>query len=99
MQPLLTDGPLRTLSYVAYNQPVVQKQVAEARGSHSYKHLKILEQIGLISKTKKGRQTTITTTSEFADYLGLSSDRTSMRRQLRRIFKKLELKEMEKKAS
>ena len=42
IKPLLTAGPLRTLSYVAYHQPVEQKQVAEARGSQAYKHLKAL---------------------------------------------------------
>lgn len=98
MRPLLTRGPLRTLSYVAYNQPVNQKQVAEARGSQSYKHLKTLANMGLISKSKAGRQTIVMTTSDFADYLGLSSERVSMRRQLRRIFRKLELKELEKKS-
>ncbi len=97
MKPLLTSGPLRTLSYVAYHQPVEQKQVAEARGSQAYRHLKALDQMGLISRTKEGRNTTIRTTTDFADYLGLSTDRTSMRRQLRSLFRKLEVKELEKK--
>jgi hypothetical protein len=38
--------------------------------------------------------TIVRTTDDFADYLGLSTDRTSMRRQLRSIFRKLELKEI-----
>jgi segregation and condensation protein B len=96
MRPLLTAGPLRTLSYVAYHQPVEQKKVAEARGSQAYRHLKALEQMGLISRKKEGRKTTIRTTPDFADYLGLSPDRTSMRRQLRSIFRKLEVRELEK---
>ena len=90
MKPLLTAGPLRTLSYVAYNQPVEQKEVAEARGSQSYQHLRALEKMGLISRKKSGRTMVISTTEDFADYLGLSTDRTSMRRQLRGIFRKLE---------
>ena len=97
MKPLLTEGPLRTLSYVAYHQPVEQKKVAEARGGHAYRHLRMLEEMGLISRERKGRATTIQTTPDFADYLGLSRERTSMRRQLRRIFRTLELKELEKK--
>ncbi|UCH57708.1 MAG: SMC-Scp complex subunit ScpB [Candidatus Bathyarchaeota archaeon] len=95
-KPLLTAGPLRTLSYVAYHQPVEQKQVAEARGSQAYKHLKALEEMGLIMRKKEGRVTTISTTNDFADYLGLSTDRTSMRRQLRSIFRRLELREIER---
>ncbi len=97
MKPLLTPGPLRTLSYVAYHQPVEQKEVAESRGSHAYRHLRMLDEIGLISRQKKGRATIIQTTPDFADYLGLSRERSSMKRQLRRLFRTLELKELEKK--
>ncbi len=97
MKPLLTAGPLRTLSYVAYNQPVDQKEVAEARGSQAYRHLKTLEKMGLITREKKGRNTNVSTTTDFADYLGLSPDRTSMRRQLRSLFRRLEVRELEKK--
>lgn len=96
-KPLLTAGPLRTLSYVAYNQPIEQKKVAEARGGLAYRHLKMLEEMGLISRQRKGRSVIIQTTQDFADYLGLSKERSSMRRQLSRIFKAAELKEMEKK--
>jgi segregation and condensation protein B len=96
MKPILTTGPLRTLSYVAYNQPVEQSDVATARGSQAYKHLRALEDMGLISRRKEGRSTIISTTQDFADYLGVSTDRTSMRRQLRRIFRRLEVKEIER---
>ena len=96
MKPILTAGPLRTLSYVAYNQPVEQREVAMARGSQAYKHLRALESMGLISRKKDGRSTIISTTEDFADYLGLPSDRTSMRRQLRSIFRRLEVKEIER---
>jgi segregation and condensation protein B len=95
MKPILTKGPLRTLSYVAYNQPVEQREVASARGSQAYKHLRALENMGLISRKKEGRSTIISTTLDFADYLGLSPDRTSMRRQLRSIFRRLEVREIE----
>jgi len=95
-KPLLTSGPLRTLSYVAYNQPVEQKEVAEARGSHAYHHLRMLVDLGLISRRREGRVTIIQTTPDFADYLGLSRERSSMRRQLRSIFRKLELEQIEK---
>lgn len=96
MKPLLTAGPLRTLSYVAYHQPVEQKQVADARGSQAYGHLRVLDQMGLISREKEGRNTTVRTTTDFADYLGLSTERTAMRRQLRSMFRKLEVREIEK---
>ena len=33
LKPLLSEGTLRTLSYIAYHQPVEQKDIADARGS------------------------------------------------------------------
>ena len=97
MKPLLTAGPLRTLSYVAYHQPVAQKDVADARGSQAYRHLKSLDGMGLIHRRKEGRSTIISVTADFRDYLGLSNDRRTMRRQLRSIFRKLEMDQLEKK--
>ena len=96
-KPLLTHGPLRTLSYVAYNQPIEQKKVVEARGGFAYRHLRMLEEIGLISRQKKGRAFIVQTTPDFSDYLGLSRERSAMKRQLGRIFKAAELKELERK--
>ena len=90
VKPPLTTGPLRTLSYIAYNQPVEKSAVAEARGSQSYTHIKELEEMGLIEAEKSGRTEILRTTEDFADYLGLSRDRSAMKRQLKAIFKKLE---------
>ena len=47
-RPLLSRGPLKTLSYVAYRQPVPQLQVIDVRGHHAYGHLKQLEDLDLI---------------------------------------------------
>ncbi|MDP6459133.1 MAG: SMC-Scp complex subunit ScpB, partial [Candidatus Bathyarchaeota archaeon] len=58
-------------------------------------HLRALEDMGLISRKKNGRSAIIKTTPSFADYLGLSPNRTSMRRQLRSIFRRLEVLEIE----
>ncbi|MFQ6065019.1 MAG: SMC-Scp complex subunit ScpB [Candidatus Bathyarchaeia archaeon] len=86
IRPLLSKGPLRTLSYVAYRQPVLQPQVIDVRGSHSYAHLKQLEDMGLIVREKAGRTRLLRTTGFFADYFGLSHDTRTMKRQLKNIF-------------
>jgi segregation and condensation protein B len=86
LRPLLTIGPLKTLSYIAYRQPVSQKQVLNVRGHHVYSHLKQLEELGLISREGKGRAKTIRTTQFFADYFGLSYDLRGMKRQLKKVF-------------
>ena len=88
IRPLLTDGPLRTLSYIAYRQPISQKQVVEVRGKHAYRHIKELVKMGLVSREKNGRNLILRTTDFFADYFGLSRDIRAMKRQLKRIFDK-----------
>lgn len=91
MHPLLTPGPLKTLSYIAFRQPVSQKQVLNVRGNHVYSHLKQLEELGLIMRERMGRTKTVRTTQFFADYFGLSYDRRAMKRQLKRTFGATEL--------
>jgi len=86
MRPLLTVGPLKTLSYIAYRQPVSQKQVLNVRGHHVYSHLKQLENLGLITREPVGRTKIIRTTQFFADYFGLSHDLRAMKRQLKKVF-------------
>ncbi len=86
VRPLLTDGPLKTLAYIAYRQPVIQTQVIDVRGSHAYGHIKQLSDIGLVDHEKKGKTKILRTTEYFADYFGLSHNFKIMRRQLRRIF-------------
>lgn len=91
LRPILTSGPLRTLSYVAYHQPVLQTKVVEARGSHAYSHLKKLEELKLITREGAGRTRVIRTTPFFADYFGLSHDLRAMKRQIKRIFKQSQI--------
>lgn len=87
LRPRLTSAPLRTLSYVAYHQPVLQTKVVEARGSHAYRHLKLLEEQNLIMRKGAGRTRVIRTTNSFADYFGLSHDPRALKRQIKSIFK------------
>jgi len=86
LRPLLSLGPLKTLSYIAYRQPVPQPQVIDVRGRHAYTHLKQLEELGLIFREKAGRTRIVRTTDFFADYFGLSHDLRTMKQQLKNIF-------------
>ena len=89
LRPLLSAGPLKTLSYIAYRQPVPQSHVIDVRGQHAYQHLKQLENLGLITREKAGRTKVVRTTGFFADYFGLSHDLKVMKQQLRGIFENL----------
>lgn len=87
-RPLLSVGPLKTLSYIALRQPVSQKRVVEVRGRHAYGHIKLLKEMGLIASERKGRSAILKTTDYFADYFGLSHDISTMKKELKRILER-----------
>ena len=89
-RPLLSAGPLKTLSYIAFRQPILQTQVIEVRGNHSYKHLNQLEEMELIKREGMGKNKLLKTTQFFADYFGLSHELRTMKRQLKTLFKETE---------
>ena len=85
-RPLLSSGPLKTLSYIAIRQPITQKRVIDVRGQHAYGHIKELKDRRLIMAEKSGRSMALKTTDDFADYFGLPHDITEMKRNLKKIF-------------
>lgn len=85
-RPLLSLGPLKTLSYIAYRQPVSQKRVIDVRGRHAYTHVRTLKEMGLIGSERSGRSSVLKTTEYFADYFGLSPDTASMKKELKHVF-------------
>jgi segregation and condensation protein B len=85
-RPLLSVGPLKTLSYIAYRQPVSQKRVIDVRGRHAYTHIRALKEMGLVGSERSGRTMVLRTTEYFADYFGLSLDTSSMKRELKHVF-------------
>ena len=98
-RPLLSAGPLKTLSYIAFRQPILQTQIIDVRGHHSYGHLKQLEEMGLISREGEGRKKVIRTTEFFADFFGLSHELRTMKRQLKNVFKDVSKPETEEKTN
>jgi len=92
-RPLLSIGPLKTLSYIAYRQPVSQKRVIEVRGHHAYGHIKLLKEMGLVASERGGRSTVLRTTEYFADYFGLSHDTATMKKELKNVFEDFAKKE------
>ncbi len=85
-RPLLSVGPLKTLSYIAYRQPISQKRVIDVRGHHAYGHIKMLRDMSLVTTERSGRSMLLRTTEYFADYFGLNRDMASLKKQLKHIF-------------
>ncbi len=89
-RPLLTPGPLRTLSFIALRQPIPQSYVVRVRGKLAYGHVKQLKDMDLISDERIGRTRLLRTTMTFADYFNLSHDASVMKKELKSV---LELKD------
>jgi segregation and condensation protein B len=93
-RPLLSTGPLKTLSYIAYRQPISQKRVVEVRGHHVYGHIRLLKEMGLVAAERSGRSSVLRTTEYFADYFGLSHDVAAMKKELKHVFEDFSKQEM-----
>lgn len=84
-RPLLTPGPLRTLSFIALKQPINQAYVIKVRGKLAYQHVKQLKEMDLIDYEKFGRSRMLRTTTTFADYFNLNHDNSLMKKELKNI--------------
>ncbi|MGC2668875.1 MAG: SMC-Scp complex subunit ScpB [Candidatus Nitrosopolaris sp.] len=80
-RPLIPTSALKTLSYIAYEQPVSSKRLMQIRGSQVYAHLRTLKQMGFIELEQLGRSKTYRTTKKFRSYFGVT-DLESLRNSL-----------------
>lgn len=70
--PLVPSAALKTLSYIAYEQPVTSKRLVQIRGSQVYSHVKILEQLQFVEHENLGRLKVYRTTAKFQNYFGIT---------------------------
>ncbi|MEX0640260.1 MAG: SMC-Scp complex subunit ScpB [Nitrosopumilaceae archaeon] len=81
-KPILPNATLKTLSYIAYMQPISAKQLVETRGSGVYLHLKELRQLDYIENQNVGRLKIYSTTTKFQKYFGIQGDADSLKQKL-----------------
>ena len=81
-KPVLPKATLKTLSYIAYMQPISSKQLVETRGSGVYSHLKELRQLDFINHQNVGRLKIYTTTEKFQKYFGIQGDVENLKQRL-----------------
>ncbi|MHB8546422.1 MAG: SMC-Scp complex subunit ScpB [Nitrosotalea sp.] len=81
-KPLLPTATLKTLSYIAYMQPVSSKRLVEVRGSGVYMHLKQLQQLDYIEHQNVGRLKIYNTTEKFQKYFGIQGDKDLLKQKL-----------------
>ncbi len=95
-RPLLTQGPLKTLSYIAYHQPIEQRAIIAERGRHAYTHLRLLEERGLITRERdEAGRIIVMTTPYFADYFGFSQNPAKIKLQLRMLFNEMRIRRID----
>ena len=81
-KPILPNATLKTLSYIAYRQPISSKELVETRGSGVYAHLKELRQLDFITHQNVGRLKIYSTTEKFQKYFGIQGDVENLKQRL-----------------
>ncbi|HII35809.1 MAG TPA: SMC-Scp complex subunit ScpB [Nitrosopumilaceae archaeon] len=81
-KPLLPNATLKTLSYIAYMEPISSKQLVEIRGSGVYIHLRHLFQLGYIEHQNVGRMKIYSTTEKFQKYFGVQGGKDALKQKL-----------------
>ncbi len=71
----LTKSITETLAVVAYKAPALQSQIIHIRTNKAYNHLDELEQMGYITREKKGRTKLIKLSQRFFDYFDLPPEK------------------------
>jgi len=69
----MSRGVLRTLSVIAYNSPVLQKEVVDIRGNGAYDHIDKLRERNFVKSEQEGRTKLLSVTQSFLDYFELDS--------------------------
>ena len=95
-KPILPKATQKTLSYIAYEQPISSKQLVEVRGTGVYSHLKELSQLDFIEHQNVGRIKIYNTTEKFRKYFGIQGDADTLRQKL---FKKVRTRNTKEKSS
>lgn len=71
----MAPGVMRTLSTIAYNQPVLQSELFRTRGPRTYDDVHKLVELGFVSAKRSGQTMELTTTKKFSEYFGIGSTR------------------------
>ena len=71
----MAPGVMRTLSTIAYNQPVLQSELFKTRGPRTYDDVHKLVDLGFVAGRRSGQTLELTTTKKFSEHFGIGSTR------------------------
>lgn len=75
---------METLAVIAWKYPILQSEVIGIRTNKAYDHIKELEKMGFLTKSKEGRTYRIKLSQKFFDYFDLRD-----RSDIQKVFKKV----------
>jgi segregation and condensation protein B len=70
---------LKTASIIAYNQPILQSDLAKMLGSGVYERVKTLRKMGLVTGKHQGQTLLLSTTREFSEKFGLGTKKEDIK--------------------
>ncbi|NLX47297.1 MAG: SMC-Scp complex subunit ScpB [Euryarchaeota archaeon] len=70
---------LKTASIIAYNQPIMQSDLAKLLGSGVYERVRTLRQMGLVTGKHVGQSLLLSTTREFSEKFGLGTKKEEIK--------------------
>lgn len=67
----LPRSTMETLAVIAWKTPIYQSEIVRIRGNKCYDHIAELEELGFVSKDKKGRSFILKVTDKFFNYFDI----------------------------
>ncbi|MCS7094663.1 MAG: SMC-Scp complex subunit ScpB [Thaumarchaeota archaeon] len=77
---LLSSATLKTLSFIAYHQPIEMSAIAAVRGSRAYVQVRELEDLGLVDVERRGRKRILRTSQLFSTLIGVDGSGSRVKR-------------------
>lgn len=84
----LDPGVVKTAAIIAYNQPILQSDLAKKRGANVYDDIRSLRHRGLITGKKTGQTLLLSTTKKFSEYFGISTRKEDIKEWMESCAKK-----------
>ncbi len=84
----LPAGVVKTAAIIAYNQPIMQSDLAKKRGSNVYDEIRTLRRLGLVTGKKTGQTFLLSTTKKFSEYFGISTKKEDIKEWMESCAKK-----------
>ncbi len=82
LKPFLSRSIMRTLTIIAFYQPVPLSDLVQKRGSLVYAHLKLLEKLGFVSYKRDGKKKIYETTPYFYRFFGVPENQQVLKEKL-----------------